>query len=152
MTELNKVFAYPAKAETLRGTGARALLGSIVCEEFAFMPFELDTTELQQEQSAVVCTDDGEADTIEIERALGAYSDTRIAEGDSVYSARLRMIAAAAIHRLARDFDHQPVNNDVYPPVVAKPLQIGESRRATQADFGLRPTKKRFNKRNKRYK
>lgn len=37
----NIVYAYPAKAETLRGTGSRAKTGTVICEELAFMPLEV---------------------------------------------------------------------------------------------------------------
>ena len=38
---LNEMFAYPAKPETLRGTGSKNKTGTVVAEEFAYMKLEI---------------------------------------------------------------------------------------------------------------
>lgn len=38
---INEIFAYPAKPENLRGTGSKNRTGTVVAEEFAYMPLEV---------------------------------------------------------------------------------------------------------------
>lgn len=38
---INEMYAYPAKAETLRGTGSKCPTGTVIAEEFAYIPEEV---------------------------------------------------------------------------------------------------------------